>query len=222
MTSFSAHLEKLPLIAILRGLRPEEAVDIGHALAEAGFGLIEVPLNSPHPFASIERLAGALGRHVLVGAGTVIDPADIRRVADAGGRMIISPHMDPQVIRAAVTADLVSLPGIATPTEAFAAIAAGADALKLFPAEMLTPSVLKALKAVLPPDVPLLPVGGISPDNMAAYIAAGAAGFGIGSMLYKPGMTAAAVDAAARRFVAAFRSHTPSRHSAPAHSGGPS
>ncbi len=180
MTSFSAHLEQLPLIAILRGLRPEEAVAIGHALADAGFGLIEVPLNSPHPFASIERLANALGNAVLVGAGTVLDPADVRRIADAGGGLVVSPHMDPQVIHAARAAGLASVPGIATPTEALAAIAAGADALKLFPAEMLTPSVLKALKAVLPADVPLLPVGGISPDNMAAYVAAGAAGFGAG------------------------------------------
>ena len=219
MTSFSAHLEKLPLVAILRGLRPEEAVGVGHALAEAGFGLIEVPLNSPHPFDSIEKLAGALGRHVLVGAGTVLDPADVRRIAGAGGGLVVSPHADPQVIRAARAAGLVSLPGIATPTEAFAAIAAGADALKLFPAEMLAPPVLKALKAVLPPDIPLLPVGGISPDNMAAYIAAGAAGFGIGSALFRPGMTAAEVGAAARRFVSALRSHMPSRFESASHSG---
>ncbi len=219
MTSFRAHLETLPLVAILRGLRPEEAVGVGHALAEAGFGLIEVPLNSPHPFDSIERLAGALGRHVLVGAGTVLDPADVRRVAGAGGGLVVSPHADPQVIRAARAARLVSLPGIATPTEAFAAIAAGADALKLFPAEMLAPPVLKALKAVLPPDVALLPVGGISPDNMAAYLAAGAAGFGIGSALFRPGMTAAEVGAAARRFVSALRGLMPSRLASASHPG---
>jgi 2-dehydro-3-deoxyphosphogalactonate aldolase len=217
MTSFSAHLEQLPLIAILRGLRPEEAVAVGHALADAGFGLIEVPLNSPHPFASIERLANALGSSVLVGAGTVLDPADVRRIADAGGGLVVSPHMDPQVIHAARAAGLASVPGIATPTEALAAIAAGADALKLFPAEMLTPSVLKALKAVLPADVPLLPVGGISPDNMAAYAAAGAAGFGIGSALYKPGMTVEDIGAAARRFVSAFQGRA--RRESPLHGG---
>ena len=205
--SFPDQLRRLPLVAILRGIKPEEAEDIGRALVEAGFGLVEVPLNSPNPFDSIERLARTLGTHALVGAGTVLDPDDVHRIAGAGGRMIISPHMDPSVIGTARAAGLAAIPGIATPTEAFTALRAGADALKLFPAEMMPPAVVKALLAVLPPGVPLLPVGGISPDNMGAYLAAGAAGFGIGSALYKPGMDAAAVGEAARRFVAAYRGH---------------
>ena len=205
--SFPDQLRRLPLVAILRGIKPEEAADIGRALVDAGFGLIEVPLNSPHPFNSIERLARVLGAHALVGAGTVLDPDDVHRIADAGGRMIISPHMDPSVIGAARAAGLAAIPGIATPTEAFTALKSGAQALKLFPAEMMPPAVVKALLAVLPSGVPLLPVGGISPDSMGAYLAAGAGGFGIGSALYKPGMGAAAVGEAARRFVAAYRRH---------------
>ena len=218
--AFAQHLEALPLIAILRGIRPPEAAEIGCALADSGFGLIEVPLNSPDPLDSIERLARALGGRVLVGAGTVLDPADLNRVADAGGRMIVSPHMDLEVIRAAAARSLVAIPGVATPTEAFAALRSGADALKLFPAEMLAPAVLRALLAVLPPAVRLLPVGGISPDNMGPYLAAGAAGFGIGSALYKPGMGARDVGAAARRFVTAFRGHKSSGAARPVSPGG--
>ena len=198
-------LEELPLVAILRGLHPDEAVPIGHALTGAGFRVLEVPLNSPEPCTSIRRLVDALGGDYLVGAGTVLDPARVKDVADAGGRLIVMPHADVAVIRAAKQAGLYCVPGVATPTEAFAALAAGADALKLFPAEQASPAVLKAWRAVLPKDVPVLPVGGIAPDNMAPWLAAGAAGFGIGSSLYAPGRTAVDVAARARDFADAWR-----------------
>jgi 2-dehydro-3-deoxyphosphogalactonate aldolase len=198
-------LHPLPLVAILRGLRPDEAVEVGGALAGAGFRILEVPLNSPDPCASIRRLVDELGDGYLVGAGTVLDPARVRDVADAGGRLIVMPHADTAVIRAAKQAGLLCVPGVATPTEAFAALAAGADALKLFPAEQFAPAVLKAWRAVLPKDVAVLPVGGIAPDNMAPWLAAGAAGFGIGSSLYAPGRPAADVAARARDFAEAWR-----------------
>jgi 2-dehydro-3-deoxyphosphogalactonate aldolase len=198
-------LHPLPLVAILRGLRPDEAVEVGGALAGAGFRILEVPLNSPDPCASIRRLVDELGDDYLVGAGTVLDPARVRDVADAGGRLIVMPHADTAVIRAAKQAGLLCVPGVATPTEAFAALAAGADALKLFPAEQFAPAVLKAWRAVLPKDVAVLPVGGIAPDNMAPWLAAGAAGFGIGSSLYAPGRPAADVAARARDFAEAWR-----------------
>ena len=196
---------ELPLVAILRGLRPAEAEAVGGALVEAGFRILEVPFNSPEPFASIRLLADRFGSGTLVGAGTVIDPADVTRLADAGGRLVVMPHTDPAVIAAAKAAGMACLPGVATPSEAFAALRAGADALKLFPAETLGPASVKAWRAVLPPGVLLLPVGGITPDNMAPWVAAGAAGFGLGTALYRPGATAAEVTAAARRFVAAWR-----------------
>ncbi|WP_374389110.1 2-dehydro-3-deoxy-6-phosphogalactonate aldolase [Sandaracinobacter sp.] len=198
-------LGDLPLVAILRGITPEEALPVGEALLAAGFRLLEVPLNSPRPLESIARLSEALGDHAMLGAGTVLTPADVRAVADAGGRLIVSPDSNPAVIAETKRLGLVSVPGFFTPTEAFAAIAAGADALKLFPAEAASPAVLKALKAVLPSGVPLLAVGGVSTDGMAPWIAAGAAGFGIGSALYRPGRSAAQVGAAAAQFVAAFR-----------------
>jgi 2-dehydro-3-deoxyphosphogalactonate aldolase len=198
-------LHPLPLVAILRGLRPDEAVEVGGALAGAGFRILEVPLNSPDPCASIRRLVDELGDGYLIGAGTVLDPARVRDVADAGGRLIVMPHADTAVIRAAKQAGLLCVPGVATPTEAFAALAAGADALKLFPAEQFAPAVLKAWRAVLPKDVAVLPVGGIAPDNMAPWLAAGAAGFGIGSSLYAPGRPAADVAARARDFAEAWR-----------------
>lgn len=198
-------LHPLPLVAILRGLRPDEAVDIGGALAAGGFRILEVPLNSPDPCASIRRMVDALGDHYLVGAGTVLDPARVKDVADAGGRLIVMPHADTAVIRAAKQAGLYCVPGVATPTEAFAALAAGADALKLFPAEQSSPAVLKAWRAVLPKEVAVLPVGGIAPDNMAPWLAAGAAGFGIGSSLYAPGRPADDVAARARDFAQAWR-----------------
>lgn len=199
------HLAELPLIAILRGITPDEAVPVGLALAEAGFRIIEVPLNSPQPLQSIERLARELGPRCLIGAGTVMSAAQVEAVAGAGGRLIVMPHADPQVIGAAKAQGLYCAPGIATPTEGFAALAVGADALKLFPAELLTPPVLKALRAVFPRDTLFLPVGGITPQNLAAYAAAGANGFGLGSALYKPGMTIDQVRVNAREFVAAWR-----------------
>ena len=197
-------LAPLPLIAILRGVRPAEAAGIGAALIQAGFVAIEVPLNSPEPLDSIRKLAAAFGDQALIGAGTVLDPADVDRIADSGGRLIVMPHGDPAVIHAAKQRGLLCVPGVATPTEAFAALAAGADALKLFPAEALPPAVVKAWRAVLAKELWLLPVGGIRPDSMAPYMAAGANGFGLGSALYQPGMTPATIAATARAFAEAY------------------
>lgn len=205
MTSLQPYLDRLPLVAILRGVTPEEAPAIGRALVEAGFAIIEVPLNSPEPIESIRRLAAACGSDALIGAGTVMAPADVEAVAEAGGRIIVMPHADPAVIAAAKRRSLVCTPGIATPTEGFAALAAGADALKLFPAEAMPPPVLKALISVFPRGTRFLPVGGISPDSMRAYAEAGAAGFGLGSALYRPGMSAADVGARAATFATAWR-----------------
>ncbi|OZI28894.1 2-dehydro-3-deoxy-6-phosphogalactonate aldolase [Bordetella genomosp. 1] len=211
MTTSSARLalamQACPLVAILRGIRPEEAAGIGQALYHAGFRLIEVPLNSPQPFDSIAAMRAVLPEDCLLGAGTVIDPDDVTRVRDAGGAIIVMPHSDPAVIRRAKAEGMLSLPGVATPTEAFAALAAGADALKLFPAEQVGPSVLRAWRAVL--RAPLLPVGGITPHNLAEFAAAGASGFGLGSALYKPGLSADEVGARAREFVAAWQAIAP-------------
>jgi 2-dehydro-3-deoxyphosphogalactonate aldolase len=204
MNALRAHLATLPLIAILRGVRPGEAVAIGQALVDAGFRAIEVPLNSPEPLESIAALAAAFGERALIGAGTVLDAAAARRIADAGGQLVVMPHADLAIIRAAKAQGLLCVPGAATPTEAFAALAAGADALKLFPAEALPPAVVKAWRAVLPKDVWLMPVGGITPETMAPYLAAGANGFGLGSALYRAGMNRATVSANAVRFVQAF------------------
>ncbi|WP_315760266.1 2-dehydro-3-deoxy-6-phosphogalactonate aldolase [Sphingomonas sp. Y38-1Y] len=201
---FDEAFARFPLIAILRGVRPDEVVDIGEALVSAGFTVIEVPLNSPEPFESIARLSQALEGRAVIGAGTVLRVEDVHAVADAGGTLVIAPNANPRVIAAAVEAGLVALPGIATPTEAFAAIDAGAAALKLFPAEGSTPAVLKAMRAVLPADTRVLPVGGIAPDNMTPWRSAGAAGFGLGSALYKPGMSADEVAENARAFAAAI------------------
>ena len=200
---FRRYVAELPLIAILRGLAPKDAVETGRALADAGFRVIEVPLNSPQPFVSIEELAKALP-DCLVGAGTVLDPADVDRVSAGGGRLIVMPHSDREVIERARHLGLACTPGVATPTEAFAALKAGAAALKLFPAEALGPSVVKAWRAVFPPDTLLFPVGGITPDNMKAFVDAGADGFGLGSALFKPGLPVAEVAANARRFVQAW------------------
>jgi len=197
-----AAMARCPLVAILRGVRPEEVEGIGLALIEAGFSLIEVPLNSPDPFDSIARLSRLGG--ALIGAGTILDPAEVEKLAAAGGVLAVSPHFDPAVVAATKRLGLISIPGIATPTEAFAALKAGADALKLFPAEGASPSVLKAMRAVLPKETAVLPVGGIAPDSMAPWRAAGAAGFGLGSALYKPGDSAEAVAAQARKFLAAL------------------
>lgn len=206
MTAWQERLAKLPLVAILRGITPDEAVAVGEALVAAGFVALEVPLNSPAPLASIERLAAAIGERALIGAGTVLAPARVSQVAAAGGRLIVMPHGDPAVIATAKAAGLLCVPGVATPTEAFAALAAGADALKLFPAEALPPPVVKAWRAVLPADVWLLPVGGIAPETMATYLAAGASGFGLGSALYRAGMSAPEVGARAGAFRDAYDS----------------
>ncbi|NML18763.1 2-dehydro-3-deoxy-6-phosphogalactonate aldolase [Azohydromonas sp. G-1-1-14] len=201
---FEAALRALPLVAILRGLRAEEAEGVGAALVEAGFRLIEVPLNSPDPFDSIERLRKALPAEALVGAGTVLQTLQVQRLAGLGAELVVMPHADTALIRSAKSYGLLCVPGVATPTEAFAALHAGADALKLFPAELITPPVLKAMRAVLPTDTRLLPVGGITPDSMSPYVRAGAAGFGLGSALYAPGMAVAEVARRARDFVTAW------------------
>ncbi len=200
---FRTALDLLPLVAILRGVEPEQSLEIAQAVVEEGFRIVEVPLNSPHPFESIRRIAKEQPG-VLVGAGTVMSESDVESVANAGGRLIVMPHSDPAVIQAAKSRNLVCLPGVATPSEAFAAVAGGADALKLFPAETLPPAVVKAWRAVVPKSVSLLPVGGISPDSMAAYLKAGANGFGLGSALYRAGMTSTEVAANARTFVGAW------------------
>ncbi len=205
MTVFNEAFDRLPLVAILRGLRPDEAEGVGAALYDAGFRLIEVPLNSPDPFDSIARLARSLPADAVLGAGTVLESDAVARVRDAGGKLIVMPHADTEVIRAAKAAGMFCVPGVATPTEAFAAIRAGADALKLFPAELVTPPVVRALRAVLPKNIKLLPVGGINPGNMADFRAAGVAGFGLGTALYKPGMEAATVAANAKAFVDAWK-----------------
>lgn len=198
-------MQSLPLVAILRGIRADEAAAIGLALQAAGFGLIEVPLNSPEPLASIATLRRVLAPATLVGAGTVTQVADVESLRKLGADLVVMPHSDTAVVDAAKAAGLLCIPGVATPTEAFAALAAGADALKLFPAELVTPAVLKALRAVLPAAVPLLPVGGVTPDSLAAWRAAGAAGCGLGSALYRPGAGAAEVASKAAAFAGAWR-----------------
>lgn len=205
LAAFDAAFARCPLVAILRGVEPGAIEAIGEELVAAGFTLIEVPMNSPDPLDSVARLAKRLGGRAVIGAGTVLDVAQVAAMRDAGGQMVISPNADLDVIRASAAAGLASLPGIVTPSEAFAALKAGASALKLFPAEGASPAVLKAMRAVLPKTVRVLPVGGITPDNMAPWRAAGAAGFGLGSALYKPGMTAVEVGQNARSFVAALR-----------------
>lgn len=200
------HFTTLPLIAILRGIRPDEVLPVGRALFEEGFRLIEIPLNSPEPFESIRRLATELGDRARVGAGTVLRAAQVADVAVAGGVLIVSPNADAGVIRATKAAGLLSFPGVATPTEGFAALDAGADGLKLFPAEQFGPAIVKAWRAVFPRDLPLVPVGGVTPENMGSFVAAGAAGFGLGSALYKPGHSVEQVRAAAAAYVAAWRS----------------
>jgi 2-dehydro-3-deoxyphosphogalactonate aldolase len=199
------YLAELPLIAILRGLKPENAEAVGHALVEAGFRIIEVPLNSPEPFRSIEILARTMPRNVLVGAGTVLDPEQVNGIRDVGGRLIVMPHADLDVIRRAKDQDLICTPGVATPTEAFAALKAGADAIKIFPAEAVPPAVVKAWRAVLPKDAIVVPVGGIKPDNMKPYVDAGANGFGLGSALFTPAMSVDEIGRKARDFASAWQ-----------------
>jgi 2-dehydro-3-deoxyphosphogalactonate aldolase len=197
-------LAKNGLIAILRGLRPEEAASIGGVLYQAGFRVIEVPLNSPLPYDSIRILRATLPADCLIGAGTVLTPEQVGLVKEAGGQVIVMPHSDPKVLRAAKAAGLYLSPGVATPTEAFAALAEGADVLKLFPAEQMGPAVVKAFLAVLPAGTALIPVGGITPDNMQVFIDAGVSGFGLGSGLFKPGMSAAEVAERADAYVSAW------------------
>ncbi|CAB3873381.1 2-dehydro-3-deoxy-6-phosphogalactonate aldolase [Achromobacter denitrificans] len=199
------------LIAILRGITPAEAEPVGQALYDAGFRLIEVPLNSPDPLDSIRAMRAALPVDCLIGAGTVLDPEDCARVQQAGGELIVMPHSDAAVIRAAKKLGMASCPGVATPTEAYAALAAGADVLKMFPAEQLGPAVLKAWRAVLRPPLALVPVGGITPDNLSSYARAGASGFGLGSALYKPGLSANEVGRNARAFIAAWQRAYPAQ-----------
>lgn len=193
-----------PLIAILRGLEPHEAVPVGEALAMAGFDRIEVPLNSPQPLKSIEALAKALGRHATVGAGTVLTADEVRAVEAVGGKMIVSPNCDSAVIAATKRAGLLSYPGVLTPSECFTALHAGADGLKIFPAFLMGPEGLKAVRAVLPPATELYMVGGVGADSFGAWRAAGATGFGIGSALYAPGRSAREVGERARTIVEAF------------------
>ncbi|MGV8918794.1 MAG: 2-dehydro-3-deoxy-6-phosphogalactonate aldolase [Pseudomonas sp.] len=197
-------LAKNGLIAILRGLRPEEAAAIGEVLYQAGFRVIEVPLNSPQPYDSIRILRETLPADCLIGAGTVLTPEQVNLVKEAGGQVIVMPHSDPKVLRAAKAAGMFLSPGVATPTEAFAALAEGADVLKLFPAEQIGPAVVKAFLAVLPAGTLLLPVGGITPDNMQVFFDAGVSGFGLGSGLFKPGMSAADVAERAKAYVSAW------------------
>ena len=202
--SFWSAIEALPLVAILRGLKPDEAENVAEALIDAGFRCIEVPLNSPQPFDSIARIVRRFGDQALIGAGTVTTEAEVARLKDIGARVIVSPHTDPAVIRAAKAAGMYALPGFFTASEAFAALNAGADGLKLFPAEAASPQMVKALKAILPPAAPLFAVGGVTPNGMSPWLAAGAKGFGLGSALYKPGMDPATVGTNARAFVAAW------------------
>jgi 2-dehydro-3-deoxyphosphogalactonate aldolase len=205
MTLLQRFLADMPVVAILRGLSPEEALPAFDALVDAGIRIIEVPLNSPRPLESLRRLVAQAGDDVLIGAGTVLTVADLRSVAETGARLMVAPNCEPAVIAEAKAQGLMALPGVATPSEAFAALRAGADALKMFPGEMLPPAVLKAWRAVLPAGTQLLPVGGVNMENMAEYVAAGAAGFGIGSALYKPGIAPPELGARARKLTARCR-----------------
>jgi 2-dehydro-3-deoxyphosphogalactonate aldolase len=205
MPDLRAALTQCPIVAILRGVKPDEIDPIGDALVETGVTIIEVPLNSPRPFDSIARLSARHGGRALIGAGTVLEAAEAARVADAGGTLMVAPNFDADVVRAAKAAGLAALPGVMTPSEGFAALKAGADGLKLFPAEIIPPAVFKAWRAVFPADCLLLAVGGIGVDNLKTYAEAGASGYGIGSALYKPGRVPAEIGKLARALVAAAK-----------------
>ncbi|MCB9947300.1 MAG: 2-dehydro-3-deoxy-6-phosphogalactonate aldolase [Rhodospirillaceae bacterium] len=209
MLSFSEALARCPLVAILRGIAPGDAEAVGATLADAGFSIIEVPMNSPRPLDSIERLARRFGSDLLIGAGTVMGADAVADVAAAGGRLIVSPHFDAAVVGATRARGLVSLPGVATPSEGFAALAAGADGLKLFPAEMLPPAIVRAWRAVFAAEVPLVPTGGITPDTMGGYWSAGVAGFGLGSALYKASFPLDDIRRRADSFMAALAALPP-------------
>lgn len=202
MLDLRAALAKCPIAAILRGVTPAEIDAVGDALVEAGITVIEVPLNSPSPFESIKRLAARHGERALIGAGTVLEVTDVARVKEAGGRLMVAPNFDADVVRAAKAAGLATLPGVMTPSEGFAALKAGADGLKLFPAEIIPPAVFKAWRAVFPPGTLMLAVGGVSVDNLKSYAQAGASGYGIGSALYRPGRPAGEIGKLARALVA--------------------
>lgn len=196
--------DKCPLIAILRGVRPDEVLGIAAALDAAGVVIVEVPLNSPQPLESIRLLAEHFGDRMLVGAGTVMTPAQVHEIAAVGGKVIVTPHADPELVRTAKSLGLLAAPGFFTPAEAFSLLKAGADAIKLFPAEAANPAALKGIRAILPPGTLVVPVGGITPENIPEWMAAGAAGFGIASSIYKPGDTAEVVGRKAAALVAAL------------------
>lgn len=201
---FRDYLANCPIVAILRGITPDEVVPVGRALIAAGIRIIEIPLNSPDPFESIHRLSNDAATQALIGAGTVLDVADVAKVKNAGGQLVVSPNTDSAVIAATLQAQMVSVPGYFSPTEAFTAIHAGAHGLKLFPAEAASPAVVKAQRAVLPPQIPLLVVGGVKVGDVSAWMSAGASGFGLGSALYRPGHAASLVHEQAVRFVNAL------------------
>jgi 2-dehydro-3-deoxyphosphogalactonate aldolase len=205
MLDLRAALKQCPIAAILRGVTPDEIDAIGDALVEAGVTVIEVPLNSPQPFESIKRLAARHGTRALIGAGTVLEVTDVVRLKEAGGRLLVAPNFDADVVRAARAAGLATLPGVMTPSEGFAALKAGADGLKLFPSEVIPPAVFKAWRAVFPADTLMLAVGGVGVDNVKTYADAGASGYGIGSALYKPGRPAGEIGKLARSLVAAAK-----------------
>ncbi|NKB60739.1 MAG: 2-dehydro-3-deoxy-6-phosphogalactonate aldolase [Gammaproteobacteria bacterium] len=202
--TWAAALEKMPLVAILRGIQPEEALDVANVLIDQGFTIIEVPLNSPKPFKTLKMMSRNLGDRAMIGAGTVLCEEDVDTCVEAGCELIIAPNLDPDVAAACARHKVIYCPGVATPTEAFAAIKSGAHAIKLFPAESITPSIVRALRAVIPSSVTMLPVGGISPDNLGDFYNAGATGFGIGSALYKSGKPIEEIESAAKAFVAAL------------------
>jgi 2-dehydro-3-deoxyphosphogalactonate aldolase len=202
---FNTALTQLPLVAILRGIKSDEVETIALTLYEQGFRLIEIPMNSPDALNSVAKLAKCLPQDALIGAGTVLQKATVAQLKDAGAGLVVMPHIDVDIIRAAVAAGLVCIPGAATPSEIFTGLNAGASAIKLFPAELVHPAIVKAMRAVLSPAVKLLPVGGITPDNMSHYLQAGASGFGLGSALYTPGMTAHTVTQRARAFIQSWQ-----------------
>jgi len=203
MTTLDAALDRLPLLAILRGITPPEALPVGKALVEAGFSILEAPLNSPEPYDTIRQLADAHGESCLIGAGTVLTPEQVQRTADAGGRIVVSPNFNAEVVRATKRLGMISCPGVFTPSEAFAALDAGADCLKIFPGDAIAPKFIKAIRAVLPASARIVVTGGVGAANLAEFMAAGADGAGIGSALYKPGRPASEVGIVAAQLVAA-------------------
>lgn len=207
--TFNQHFRQCPVIAILRGITPDEIIPVGRALIACGINIIEIPLNSPEPFESIRRLSADARDQAIIGAGTVLSVADVDAVRRAGGQLVVSPNTDAAVVAATVAAGMISVPGYFSPTEAFAAIQAGAHAIKLFPAEAASPSVLKAQRAVLPPNLPIFIVGGVQADDAAKWMSAGASGFGLGGALYRPGQSAEDVRRAAKQFLAALAGQSP-------------